>query len=77
MSKHPTIENSKLENFPFKEGDTVLINWSKREPETATVHKLFVSKQWDVDVIYSILVKTDNYPKPFAVNHTLLQKITN
>lgn len=74
-SNYPTVENSRLDRFSFKESDRVLIRWAKREPEEATIAKLYISRQSGHDVVFGVTVTTATCQKPFAVNHCLLAKI--
>ena len=75
MKEFPTIENSRLDIFPWKVGQKVLIKWPNREPEQAIIAKLFVSRQWGKDVLYGVAVTTDKCKDPFGVNHCLFEKI--
>lgn len=68
----PTIENSRLDRFMWKEGDQVLIQWPNRNQEQATIIKLYVSQQCGHDVVYGVTVTTEACRKPFGVNHCLL-----
>lgn len=69
----PTIENSRLDRFTWKEGDQVLIRWPNRNPEQATIAKLYVSRQSGYDVVYGVTVTTKACQKPFGINHCLIE----
>lgn len=71
-----TIEESKVENFPFKEGEQVEINWTSRPKETAVITKLFTSVQWGHNVVHAIMVQTESSGN-FSIDGSLLSKIEN
>lgn len=72
-----TLEQSKVENFPFKEGERVRVNWREFPAEEATIAKLCTSIQWGHEVVYCVLIQTEKSDKPFGVSATILEKISS
>lgn len=68
----PTIKNSRLDRFIWKEGDQVLIRWPNKNPEQATITKLYISRQCGFDIVYGVTVTTESCQEPFGINHCLL-----
>jgi hypothetical protein len=71
-----TAEQSRPENFPFKIGETIEINWHTRNGrmlETATVSQLLTGKHWGKDVIYCMMAKNVQ-GKEFAVCPSICKK---
>ena len=55
-----TIQYSKIENFPFVEGEKVLICWTGFPAELGTIHKLSTSVQHGHKVVDGVMVLTES-----------------
>ena len=69
------IKNCGVDDFPFREGDDVLIKWNKNHVEKGVISTIYTSLQWGVNIVHAVCVRTDNFPVEFVVNANLLEKI--
>jgi hypothetical protein len=69
-----TIDECRIDNFPFKENDHVIISWNKEYQQSAVIVKLQTSMQSGRDIVHAVMVSTGE--KPFVVATGLLNKTT-
>lgn len=70
-----TIEEARVDKFPFKENEQVEINWKGYPMERAVITKLHTSIQGGYEVVHGVMVKTETSKKDFSVCASLLRKI--
>lgn len=71
-----TIEESKIEKFPFKEGDRVKVNWKSSEKiQFGSISKIYTSQQWGCTVVHAVMILFDGDKKPCSVSTAIIEKI--
>lgn len=73
-----TIEESRVEKFPFKVGDRVQVNWYVKEArklEYGTVSYLSTSTQSGYEVVHAMYVRIDGKKTDTVVNAEICKKI--
>lgn len=73
-----TIEQAKVNNFPFKVNDRVEIRWGSPHGlvEQGSISELKTGVQHGHEVVYAIMVKIDGQEKPCVVGFDCIRKVS-